>query len=229
MVFDADSDWPAPGWSIGFGRIITTTNLFFGNSQLAGGLLIGGNKSRQKLVPASNETGARRHMRIAGDSLTQIEICCYGEQGQYEANRATLTTGNGTTIGYRNFNPGRKDAVYYPIRLTDANGNFTSIEYVYKAGKFRPPLIKSITDTVGRVVQFHYDTADRLVTITAPGLDSADIVYARFIYWKDRAVDVLASGDCRPYRKTFDHQRYRHRGAALGHRPPNHLAGPDIR
>ncbi len=208
MVFDADKDWPAPGWSIGYGKIVTSTNLFSGNSQLVGGLLIGANKSRQALVPAANEMGASRHMRIPGDSLTQVEICCYGKQGPYEANRATLTTGTGTTVSYHNFDSGHKDSSYYPIQITDANGNFTSIKYVVKAGKVRPPMIDSIKDTVGREVKFHYDKTGRLVTITAPGLDSPDHVYARFIYWKGRAIDIHATnnrGNCTPHQWTFDH------------------------
>lgn len=206
MVFDADKDWPAPGWSIGYGKIITSTDLW--NSQLTGGLLIGANKSRQALVAASNEMGASRHMRIPGDSLTQVEICCYGQQSPYEANSATLTNGAGTTVSYRNFDPGHKDSTYYPVQISDANGNFTRIEYVYKGGWFRQLMIKSITDTVGRVVKFHYDTTGRLVTITAPGLDSPDSVYARFIYWRGRAIDVQMTnnrGDCTPRRWTFDH------------------------
>lgn len=207
IAFNADDDWPAPGWTLGFGKIVTHTRLFPGNSQLAGGLLLGVDKSRRALVPALNEAGANRHLHIEGDALTQVEICCYGvpDPGADEAAHATLTTGSGTTISYRNFDPGRKDATYHPVRITDANGNFTSIEYVHRDGKIRPPMIKTITDTVGRVVKFHYDETNRLVTITAPGLESQDSVYAHLVYSRGSAVGIRASGNCWPYQRGFDH------------------------
>lgn len=210
MVFDADGDWPSPGWSLGFGKIITSTS--FSNSQLVSGLLMGQNKSRQLLIPIANETGETRHMRIPGDSLAQLTICCYNQPASNQGITATLKRGDGTTVTYTNHAPGNAVAVYYPIQITDANGNFTSIRYAVRGGKPAPPMIDTIIDTVGRPIKFYYDAQDRLVTLTAPGTNSIETVYARFIYWKNRAVEVMASSGqlptavkCLRFYRTYDH------------------------
>jgi hypothetical protein len=66
----------------------------------------------------------------------------------------------------------------YPTRITDANGNYITITYVNNTG----PRIQTITDTMRRVVNFHYDANNLLTAITAPGLGTGTRTLVRLHY-----------------------------------------------
>ena len=168
------------------------------------GLVLSGNHARQSLI-GDHESGNHRHLRLRGDSLSSIEVCCYDPEYSDKGTSAVLSNGAGGHITYTNFEPGNKDSVYYPVQITDANGNFISINYVLKAGKPQPPRIDTIVDTVGRAVRFYYDAAEHLVTITGPGLDARETEYARFVYLYGRTVDIRTGTACKPFHTTFDH------------------------
>ena len=72
---------------------------------------------------------------------------------------------NGTNIVYGA--PG--DGAIYPTQITDVNGNYITITYVANAG----PQIETVTDTLGRVINFHDDVNNLLTTVTAPGLNGS--------------------------------------------------------
>lgn len=204
MLFDADGDWPSPGWSLGFGRLLTTTDKSVpGSDQVLQGLLLSGNHGRQSLT-GGHEAGNHRHLRLPGESTATIEICCYDPAYSDKGTSAVMSDGAGGSITFTNFEPGNKSSIYYPVQLTDANGNFISINYVVKAGKPQPPRIDSIVDTVGRWVRFYYDAAEHLVTITGPGLESEETVYARFVY-TPRSVDIRTGASCKPFHTVFEH------------------------
>lgn len=201
MAFDPDSDWPSPGWSIGFGKLILTSNL--GHNGFLPSVLIGSDHTRQDLLQQPPYVERVRHMRVAGDSLTNVTICCFGT-GEDQGTTATLTNGQGQTVEYFTLSPGDNQAVYYPSRLIDANGNYVSIAYIKDAsGRLAPPAIDIITDTVGRIVQFHYDPTQRLVAISAPGLEDERRVYAQFLYLI-RDVQTKTGPACKPYSSRFD-------------------------
>ena len=123
LYFDADGDWPAPGWSLGFGKLLTTVVPDgAGEFHLTGGLLISGNRSRQLLLPIKGESGTIRHLNLSGDSLSQIALTLDIQQGP-SASKAVLTDGAGGSITYANYGPGQGNSVYYPVQLADANGN----------------------------------------------------------------------------------------------------------
>jgi hypothetical protein len=69
---------------------------------------------------------------------------------------------DGTLIQY--YTPGT--GAMYPSRITDAQGNYITITYVNNTG----PNIETVTDTLGRVVNFYYDANGLLTAITAPPL-----------------------------------------------------------
>lgn len=55
--------------------------------------------------------------------------------------------------------------------MTDANGNFIHIKYEWN---LKEPRIKRITDSLGRVIRFHYDSNNLLTAVTAPGPKDAN-------------------------------------------------------
>ncbi|MEJ7615847.1 MAG: hypothetical protein WKF30_02475 [Pyrinomonadaceae bacterium] len=69
---------------------------------------------------------------------------------------------NGTVVAYGALG---RNAVY-PTRITDASGNYITITYRNNSG----PSIESVTDTLGRIINFHYDSGGLLTAVTAPGL-----------------------------------------------------------
>jgi RHS repeat-associated protein len=64
------------------------------------------------------------------------------------------------------------DAIFYPTKIIDTQGNFITITYIQASNplSFGGPHIKKITDTMGREINFNYDNAGaNLLSITAPG------------------------------------------------------------
>jgi YD repeat-containing protein len=81
---------------------------------------------------------------------------------------------NGTRIEYG----ASANYAMYPTRITDADGNFITITYLNNEG----PKVQTITDTLGRVIRFHYDGAGLLTAITVPGLGGGERVAVRLQY-----------------------------------------------
>lgn len=176
VFFDADGDWPAPGWTIGFGKLLREAMMF-----------IGPDGSR---VPLKRITGGGWKARFADGSGRSVD--CVGTpsscaQGYDHLLRVNLENG-----AWMEMQPARDGVLpardYYPVRLGDVHGNFILIEYrVDTNGNPEFPAIEKITDTVGRVFQFHYDSNGRPIALTGPDLQSGTRVYARFYY---KPVDV---------------------------------------
>lgn len=83
----------------------------------------------------------------------------------YNPGTKTLTYSNGTAFQYVVF-PSQASTtpqtLFRPAQIKDANGNYISIAYVAGHDQF----IQSVTDTLGRVIHFNYDSNNRLTTIT---------------------------------------------------------------
>jgi YD repeat-containing protein len=157
LNYDVDQSWPAPGFSLGFGKL-----LWSGSSLV----LIDGGGTRHPTVPL-NGTGNEdaTQWQTTDGTFTRILLT----EGNYKAIFA-----NGTQILYG----AGVSAAVYPIRITDRQGNFISISY-YGSG----PRISTITDTLNRVVTFKYE-GNELVSITVPpyanGVDDRQVI--RFYY-----------------------------------------------
>ncbi|MGH9929017.1 MAG: RHS repeat-associated core domain-containing protein [Pyrinomonadaceae bacterium] len=76
---------------------------------------------------------------------------------------AEVNLPNGTQIHHYCSGPGG----VYPTQIIDAQGNYLTITYVNNQG----PRIQTVTDTLGRLINFHYDAYNLLTAITAPGLN----------------------------------------------------------
>jgi RHS repeat-associated protein len=163
-IFDRDQGWPAPGWSLGFGQLVWTGD--YPVLQDADGTL------HPWVV---TETGQTTYAHTADGTLIDY-------QANLDAGTAQAQYPDGTTVSY-----GAKSTRFwyygsqvYPTQILDANGNFISIQYVKNSG----PYIQSITDTVGRTINFCYDrnNPNLLTAITAPGLNGTTRTVVRFNY-----------------------------------------------
>ncbi len=149
MTFDIDHDWPAPGWSLGFGKMVR-----MGSN--GGCMMVEADGTRHSFsgtYPPSTSPGFAGHT-IDGSFIDYW--CSY--------NSAFALLPDGARIDYSAF----ADGAFYPVAITDAHGNTISVAYRNNQG----PRIDAISDTMGRAVTFHYDntTANRLLEVKAPSL-----------------------------------------------------------
>jgi RHS repeat-associated protein len=167
ITYDIDRGWPAPGFSIGFGKMIAlginngamlvdadgTRHSFEGNIQFFNwGTIFTGHTTDGSFIDYTYTTGTNGILSSAQAKLP-----------------------DGTLINYTVYGP----QAYYPTSITDANGNYVIITYVNNSG----PRIQTITDTLNRAISFYYDSNSLLTAITAPGYDSGSArTLVRFHY-----------------------------------------------
>ncbi|HKY27415.1 MAG TPA: DUF4214 domain-containing protein [Pyrinomonadaceae bacterium] len=166
MNFDLDRDWPAPGFNLGFGKML-------GMGVYNGGMLIEADGTRHAY--SGTVTIYNWGTTFVGHTTdgTFIDYSyTSGTNGYLLYGQATLA--NGTRIDYNVQGP----QGLYPTRITNANGNYITITYVNNTG----PRIQTVTDTLGRTVTFHYDSVNRLTAITAPGLNGGTRTLIRLHY-----------------------------------------------
>jgi hypothetical protein len=184
--YNADGDWPAPGANIGFGKLIFPE----------GGMLIQPNGTRIPLTDPIYErvngvpTG-RVTAKFADGSGGSVECPPASNGCKRPGHIVTVKLPNGRhtefitkAIPNLETNPNLEANVYYPQRIFDVHSNFIKIDYLLDAqGNVILPYIKTITDTVGRVVEFVYDQAGGPpVAIKGPDTNSGTRIYARFNY-----------------------------------------------
>jgi RHS repeat-associated protein len=167
ITFDIDRSWPAPGFSLGFGKLL-------GLGIYHGGMLVDADGTRHSFTGTVSAYGSGSMFvghTTDGSFIDYSYIT--GTGGLIVWAEAKLP--NGTVINYDANGAGG----IYPTRITDANGNFITITYVTNSA----PRIQIITDTLGRVIHFYYDSNNLLTAITAPEFDStSDRELVRFHY-----------------------------------------------
>ncbi|MEK6299507.1 MAG: RHS repeat-associated core domain-containing protein [Acidobacteriota bacterium] len=159
VTFNAINSWPYLGFSLSFGRIVT-----YGPSGTTKFVLI-------------DEDGTRHYLGSGP----------IGSTGTYQTNDGSHITyvGNGTGGGWLYYNNGVKMGVVMTnnrlmvVCIQDANGNFIGITYASQSypayscpsgnGYLWYQAIDYITDSLGRVIQFHYDACNNLSSIDVPG------------------------------------------------------------
>jgi len=159
MLFDIDHDWPAPGWQLGFGKMV--------NMGAAGAMLIDADGTRHAFK-GDVSYPYNTYPVFKGDTTdgSFIEYRC--EMGAQPTGVARFP--NGTTIHYANYSRGyfsnAPNNYLYPTLIMDANGNGIQIKYIWNSrGDVR---ILHIVDTLGRLIFFHYEDSTNLLTaITA--------------------------------------------------------------
>jgi RHS repeat-associated protein len=164
--FDIDRDWPAPGWSIGYPKVV--------DLGLGGSMIVDPDGTRHSfngvVTPYSN--GAIDFRGHTADG-TLIDYGSYRNSSGVLI-WAEVNLPDGSQIHYDCMGPGGM----YPTQLIDANGNYITITYVNNTG----PRIQTITDTMNRVITFAYDQYNLLTAISAPGLLSGTRTLVRLHY-----------------------------------------------
>ncbi|HEX8247055.1 MAG TPA: RHS repeat-associated core domain-containing protein [Pyrinomonadaceae bacterium] len=176
ITYDIDKGFPAPGWNLGVGKMV----------------LPGGNSGAMIIEPDGTRRGYTGTVTTYGTSqwftgyTTDGSFIDYGYSGY-----------NGYTTGYANYPNGTRvsygagyDWVIYPTSIQDVNGNVTTITYVNNQG----PRISSITDTMGRVIQFHYDAYNLLTAVTTPGLSGGAPRTLVRLHYKQLSLSYQFSG-----------------------------------
>lgn len=161
LKFDIDRGDPAPGWSLGFGKIVYAAD--------GGCMLVDADGTRHGYTGSITQwsTGMTFTGHTADGSL--IDYGCEFSYGIYGAAWAKLP--NGTSISYSTI--GATFDQTFPTTITDAQGNYISITY---RNPERPQL-ETITDTLGRVITFQYDSLNRLISVTAPRMENEEPIY----------------------------------------------------
>jgi hypothetical protein len=156
IVFNPVQGWPFAGFSLGFGRIFT-----YGSGSTTKYVLIDPDGTRHYLGTGS-ETSSTTYTTNDGSHVT--------------------FTGSKANGGWLYFNDGTQVAIsvvnnrLLPTEIKDTNGNYVAVTYKqYDTTNF--PWVQAIdyiTDTVGRVIEFEYDSCDRLVLIKVPKFDDTN-------------------------------------------------------
>jgi RHS repeat-associated protein len=194
MTFDIDKDWPAPGWSLNFGKMINMVD--------SGVFIVDQDGTRHSF----SGTIDRKiwEYTFVGETTdgSFIKYRCVTPRdpytGTFSGPRALVKYPNGVTVYFYGFaaNPANGTFIMVPTQIIDSNGNFISINYqnVYQSQR-----IQTIVDTLGRAIVFHYDNQDLLTAITAAGLldqngNQTSRILARFNYRSYYLDDSLFSG-----------------------------------
>ena len=166
ITYDTDRGWPAPGFQMGFGRAV-------GIGVYTGVMLL--------------EADGTRHPYTGS-----IQIYNWGTYGQMHTIDGsyidyTYWTGTNGIMTYCQARyPNGKIVTYgavgpsglYATSIEDQNGNFIYITYVNNAG----PRIQTVTDSLGRTINFNYNYNNLLTAITGPGLSGGTRTLVRFHY-----------------------------------------------
>ncbi|NNE67398.1 MAG: peptidoglycan DD-metalloendopeptidase family protein [Pyrinomonadaceae bacterium] len=164
IIYDIDKGSPAPGWDIGFGKIM--------DMDTTGGAMLEG--------PNGTRHSYDGDIVGSGSNTTYYGRTTDGSFIDYIVSR----TASGITSGTAHFPDGTvvtygapEDGVIYPTQIKDANGNYITVTYVGNKG----PQINTITDTLGRVITFKY-ASGRLINIQGPGYNGTTQTFVRLHY-----------------------------------------------
>ena len=174
MKFDSDMGFPAPGWTIGFGKMI-----YMGST---GGCMIQTADGSRQSHTGNNYTSSygtyygHSYIGKTTDGSFIDYNCAYSSSTYGTTLSGFAQMSNGTTIIYGA--PSINNNQLYPTRITDAQGNFINVTYKNNQG----PRIDTVTDTLGRTITFNYDGSQRLISVTAPGYGGTTRTYVQLHY-----------------------------------------------
>jgi RHS repeat-associated protein len=155
LTYDIDRGYPAPGWSLGFGKVLDM-------GEDGQSMVVAPDGTRHSFNgTAGGPSGARY---FAGYTTDGSFINYYTQRDAAGIVAASVWFPNGSSMHCA----ARGDGAVYPTHITDRNGNYLSVTYRNNRG----PEIETVTDTLGRIIFFNYDSQNRLISITAPGMSS---------------------------------------------------------
>jgi len=165
MSYDAERGYPAPGWNLGFGKM-----MFMGTS--GGCMLIENDGTNRGYTGTVSTTtyGSSSSTSFYGHTVDGSFIDYYCFVSSY--NGVSTMTGNaslpnGTSITY--FAQSANGKQTFPTQIKDARGNYINISYQNNVG----PRLSTITDTLGRSITFDYDSYNNLIAINVPKFNNA--------------------------------------------------------
>jgi len=147
VTFDADRGFPSVGFRLGFPSIQGP----FSNNQT-------GKSAYLLITPAGGHSELRQ---VDNSSVYEAADSSYLQLLDGGNGSLLLRTTDGSQLAYRLLN-----GEYHCTEIKDRNGNFISIKYDPLNGSGNPGRITSIVDTLGRSINFEYDTNYRLQRIT---------------------------------------------------------------
>jgi RHS repeat-associated protein len=161
-TFDPIQSFPSPGFSLGFGRIAyydwQYDPTYIGSYQLM-------------LIDAD---GTRHPMGRVWQSTTSTTTTTDGTRITYVGSVSgggTLYYPNGTRVTI-NFINNRM----LPTQIIEPNGNYIQVAYKAAWQGYLPMAIDTVTDTLGRVIQFSYSGAN-LIGVSPPSGANAVFLY----------------------------------------------------
>lgn len=165
LTYNIDGGFPAPGWSLGFGKIA-----FMGSQ--GGCMLIDADGTRHGYSGSlSNWSTGMSFKGYTTDGKFIDYGCTYNYPGtSWSPSSGWAVLPNGTRITYSAAIPSN---YLLPTMITDAQGNYITMTYRNVSGI----QLETITDTMGRVVTFHYDSLNRLIYIQGPRMQGQDPIY----------------------------------------------------
>ena len=168
ISYDNDKGWPAPGFNLGFGKML-------GMTINSGCMIVEADGTRHSYTGSIQffSWGTIGTMHTTDGSLIDYTYQT-GTNGVITWAQAKLP--NGTVVNYGAYS--QSGGGVFPTSIEDANGNIISIAYVNNAG----PRIQAVVDTLGRVVNFHYNPSNLLTAITGPGLNGTTRTLVRLHY-----------------------------------------------
>jgi hypothetical protein len=178
ISFNQDASWLAPGFALGFGRVINFSAPDFAgyvaDFQMPDGTRVrlqsrNPNVGFAQVLESLNIPGYRFEANIGGTSSAPI------------LNGGTLYTPNGNRLTISSSG--------LVTKVLDPNGNYMLIAYSGTTGS-----ISAIQDSMGRTITFNY-SAGLLSSITAPGFGAGpDRTVAEFRYQSLNVNGTFASG-----------------------------------
>lgn len=166
--YNNDVDWPAPGWSLGFSRMV-------GMGTNGGTMLIEADGTRRSYAGTITNYSWGQYFEGHTTDGSFINYTSFTNSNGLVTS-ATADLPNGTRIVYYAYDLSTGTA--YPTTITDRNGNYVTVSYVNNNG----PRIQTVSDTLGRTLTFHYDSIGLLTAITAPGLGGGTRTLVRLLY-----------------------------------------------
>jgi RHS repeat-associated protein len=174
VTFDIDHDDIAPGWSLGFSRVVSIGS--------EGDMIVEADGTRHpfkgmKTVYSGSTTTTNYDLYTTDGSFIryQSQHILYQNGDKFFQVKAYYPDGSYIVYnGYKDMYTGNNDEAQnaYPYQITDRYGNQIGLRNALYSHHSK---ITSITDTIGRTILFNYDNAnDSLLTsITCAGLKDA--------------------------------------------------------
>src|SRR5215208_4448667 len=176
ITYDIDRGWPAAGWSLGFGKMADIGD--------GGSILIEADGTRHGFNGTASGPASDSSFSGRTNDGSFIDYSCVRQNGVITFGSAILNSGTKVLYGAAG------DGAVYPTFIIDPNGNFINVTYRNNAG----PQIETITETLGRTINFYYDSNNLLTAITAPGLNGGSPRTLVRLHYQQQLVNASFSG-----------------------------------